>query len=73
MSEDNQQSDRDSDENVASQDRTSATARQSGGSGQSARSDLGDHPVKLHSPLLPLLWLLFPFLAMITYGLLVRH
>jgi hypothetical protein len=32
-----------------------------------------DVPTKLHSPLLPLLWLLFPFLAMLTYGLLTRH
>jgi hypothetical protein len=30
-------------------------------------------PVKLHSPLFPLLWLLFPFLAMLTYGLFTRH
>ncbi len=65
MSEENQRSDRDSDENVTPKDRPSATARPGGGH--------GDHPVKLHSPLFPLLWLLFPFLAMVTYGLLTRH
>jgi hypothetical protein len=67
MPEENQQSDRDSDENVASTDQPSATARRPAPGGP------GDHPVKLHSPLLPLLWLLFPFLAMVTYGLLTRH
>jgi hypothetical protein len=64
MPEENQRSDRDSDENVASKD---ATARQAAPGGP------GDHPVKLHSPLLPLLWLLFPFLAMLTYGLVSRR
>ncbi len=63
MSEEDERPDRDSDENVAPKDRPSTTARQSP----------GDHPVKLHSPLFPLLWLLFPFLAMVTYGLLTRH
>ena len=67
MAEENERSDRDSDETVTPKDRPSATARQPAGGG------LGDHPIKLHSPLYPLLWLFFPFLAMITYGLLTRH
>jgi hypothetical protein len=67
MPEENQQSDRDSDENATPKDRPSAPARQPAGTAPV------DHPVKLHSPLFPLLWLLFPFLAMVTYGLLNRH
>jgi hypothetical protein len=67
MPEENQRPDRDSDETVAPKDRPSSTARQPAGRGP------GDHPVKLHSPLFPLLWLLFPFLAMVTYGLLTRR
>jgi hypothetical protein len=58
-------SDRDSDVNVAAKGSPSKARQSAGGP--------GDHPKELHSPLFPLLWLLFPFLAMLTYGLLTRH
>ncbi len=59
-----EKSDRESDAGTAGKRPSSADNGQTRGEG---------HPTKLHSPLLPLLWLLFPFLAMLTYGLLTRH
>ena len=71
MSEDNQRSDSEEGQAEAAPGRSARKAS----SGPKGRGEAGrdDNPTKLHSPLFPLLWLLFPFLAMLTYGLLTRH